>query len=118
MKYIKLFEDLTPQQIRRQTVLDYKKNKPIEIPFVKEVDEKTIRVECKDKGWYVDFYFDWVDRLCAVDNPWNIRIPDWYGLKVGFTDIKYWARRTEDLHKGVFLDAYRVLDREAQKYNL
>ncbi len=30
-----------------------------------EIDEKTIRVENKDREWYIDFYFDEKDRLCS-----------------------------------------------------
>jgi hypothetical protein len=116
MKHIKLFEDLTPQQIYRQKVLDIKKNKEIEVPFVKEVDEKTIRVEYN--GWYIDFYFDSKGRVAYIDNPWHHNIPEWYGLKVNFNEIKSWIRRKEDYNKGEFFDVYRILDREAKKYNL
>jgi hypothetical protein len=117
MRYIKLFEDLTSQEIRRQTVLDYKKNKPIEIPFVKQVDEKTVRVECKERDWYVDFYFDSEDRLAAVDNPWDVYgAPDYIGMKIPFSSIKKWANTRTNGNMNV--DTYYILDREAQKYNL
>ena len=41
-----------------------------------EIDEKTIRVENKEREWYIDFYFDDKGRLDYVDNKWNIKIPD------------------------------------------
>jgi hypothetical protein len=117
MKHIRLFEDLTSQQIYRQTILDYKKNKPIEIPFVKEIDEKTIRVENEKWGWYVDFYFDSEDRLAAVDNPWNVYgAPDSIGLKIPFSYIEKWASTRNN--GNMKIDTYYILDREAQKYNL
>ena len=59
MKYIKRFEN----------------NKP-------EIDEKTIRIENKDRGWYIDLYFDDKGRLDYVDNKWDDRMPYWYGFSI------------------------------------
>ena len=89
MKYLKTFEN---------------KDKP-------EIDEKTIRVE--GSAWYVDIYFDSIDRVDYVDNPWNINIPDWYGLKVSSILVK-----GTFLDKGYRCKVYNILDHMTKKYNL
>ena len=95
MKYIKLFEN---------------RKKP-------EIDEKTIRVENKDREWYIDFYFDEKGRLDYVDNKWDVKIPDWYGSSISIITIGVWAKRY-DKRINVGTDVYYIIKNEAEKYNL
>lgn len=78
-----------------------------------EVDEKTIRVENPDRDWYIDFYFDDQDRLDYVDNKWDIRIPEWYGLKVNLIAIRQWADKYNPNNL-----VYRIIENDAKKYNI
>lgn len=90
MKYIKHFEY---------------SNKP-------EIDEKTIRVENKDREWYIDFYFDEKGKLDYIDNKWHVSVPDWYGFPITLIEIKQWAKMIQKC------DAYYIIKNETDKYNL
>lgn len=98
---IKLFEEFS-----KPIFSPYNRKKP-------EIDEKTIRVEDKNKNWYIDFYFDEKDRLDYVDNKWNIRVPDWYGLSANFITIKIWAKKY-DPNCNIFY----IIQNTGDKYNL
>lgn len=100
MKYLQIYDKFS------KSIYSGNREKP-------EVDEKTIRVENPDRDWYIDFYFDDQDRLDYVDNKWNIRIPDWYGLKVDIITIRLWADKYNPSNL-----VYRIIDRDAKKYNL
>jgi hypothetical protein len=91
MKYLKTYENI---------------NKP-------DIDEKTIRVEDPDKGWYIDFYFNKDDELIYVDNKWDINLPDWRYYAVNINSIRYWA---EYYDKNAIV--YKILEKETDKYNL
>jgi len=82
-----------------------------------EIDEKTIRVENKEREWYIDFYFDDKGRLDYVDNKWNIKIPDWYGLETNILTIAAWVKRY-DPNINVRQQVYYIISKEAEKYNL
>ena len=50
-----------------------------------EIDENTIRVDGKERGWYIDFYFDnsyFARRVIFIDNKWHIEVPEWYGFAI------------------------------------
>ena len=83
-----------------------------------KVDEKTIRVEGGDGDWYVDFYFDDEDRLDYIDNKWDIKIPEWYGFKVSIIDIKKWAGKILSPSTLKSCNVYRIIEKDANKYNL
>jgi hypothetical protein len=78
-----------------------------------DIDEKTIRVEGEDRGWYIDFYFDDNDRLIGVDNKWHIKIPDWYGLSINIIGIKSWALKYDMRCK-----TFYILKNTTNKYNI
>jgi hypothetical protein len=78
-----------------------------------EIDEKTIRVENTERGWYIDFYFDEQNRLIGADNKWDVKFPDWWGLPTDITIIRIWARR-DDKRNEVFY----ILKNAEQKYNI
>ena len=78
-----------------------------------EVDENTIRVESVDRGWYIDFYFDEKGKLIYTDNRWDIRMPDWNQFYVSLKSIEAWADYYDK--KAI---VYKVLERDANKYNL
>ena len=78
-----------------------------------EIDEKTIRVENKEREWYIDFYFDDKGRLDYIDNKWDVRIPDWYYSNVSFMEIKIWAKKYDPK-----CDVFYVIKEETDKYNL
>jgi len=79
-----------------------------------EIDDNTIRVECEERGWYIDFYFDKIGRkLIYVDNKWNIKIPDWYGFVINKDTIRFWADKYDSRSKTFYL-----LANTTQKYNI
>jgi len=81
-----------------------------------EVDENTIRVEKPSRGWYIDFYFDEKYRLIYIDNKWHIKMPDWYQFYVNLKTIKSWVDFYFRGEEGVLV--YKILEKEAEKYNL
>ena len=82
-----------------------------------EIDEKTIRVDGGERGWYIDFYFDDDGRLIGVDNKWDIKIPDWWGLKPSIIEIAVWVKKY-DRNIEVGKQVYYILKKAAQKFNL
>ena len=89
-----------------------------------EIDEKTIRVDGGERGWYIDFYFDvnskghgHSHKLIGVDNKWHINIPDWIGLDVNILNIASWTKKY-DPKINVSSQVYHIIKHDAQKYNL
>ena len=78
-----------------------------------EIDEKTIRIENKDRGWYIDLYFDDKDRLDYVDNKWDIRMPNWYGFSMPLVAIRIWAKKYDER-----CEVYNIFQHNIGKYNL
>lgn len=81
-----------------------------------EIDEKTIRVENKEREWYIDFYFDDKNQITYIDNKWNVRIPDWGGFSnnnLAVIIIRTWAKKDDSRS-----DVYNIIKKEADKYNL
>lgn len=78
-----------------------------------EIDEKTIRVENKEREWYIDFYFDEEGRLDYVDNKWDVRVPNWYGFSPNLFIIRTWAKKYDPK-----CDVYNIYDNDTKKYNL
>ena len=82
-----------------------------------EIDEKTIRVDGGERGWYIDFYFDDENRLIGADNKWNVKFPDWWGLKPTIIEIAVWAKKY-DPKIIVGKQVYYILKNAEQKYNI
>ena len=79
-----------------------------------EIDEKTIRVNGGERGWYIDFYYDDKNRLCYIDNKWDIKIPDWFGFELSILQIASWAKRY-DPRISVAQQVYNILQRDINK---
>lgn len=93
------------------------------------VDEKTFRVEFfaytpkagKYGGFesvaYIDHYFDNENRVSYIDNPWNIKSQDWYGLQASADDICLWhTKQYRDANH--YVKCYNVLEEITKDYNL
>jgi len=82
----------------------------------REKNNKTIRVDGGERGWYIDFYFD-NSKLIGVDNKWDIKIPDWIGFNPNILEIASWVKKY-DPNIIVKKQVYYILDHDAEKYNL
>jgi hypothetical protein len=80
---------------------------------IPDVDEKTIRVENKERECYIDFYFDEKGRLDKIDDKWHIGVPDWYGYEISIGTIKTWAKKIDPR-----FEVFYRLQNDTNKYNL
>jgi len=90
-----------------------KKFKLFESTIKPQINEKTIRVENKERESYIDFYFDDDGVLIYIDNKWHFKIPNWVGLEVPVTGIRYWAHKEDKRFKVFYL-----LGEITNKYNI
>lgn len=81
-----------------------------------EIDEKTIRVENKEREWYIDFYFDDKNQITYIDNKWDVGVPNWVGFG-NFNNavpiIRTWAKKYDDR-----CEVYNIYQHNMEKYNL
>ena len=80
------------------------------------IDEKTIRVENKEREWYIDFYFDDKNQIIYIDNKWDVRVPNWGGFSkynLAVIIIRTWAKKYDDR-----CEVYNIYQNDMKKYNL
>ena len=65
----------------------------------------------------IDFYFDENNRICWIDDPWDIKMPAWSNMQMNVFDIKKWFQRDYNA-TGKYVEGYKLLDHIAQQYNL
>jgi len=87
-----------------------------------EIDEKTITIRSTDNpNFYIDIYVDEDDKVFYIDNPKNLKIPDWIEKKITLKDIQKYFDGFNSYQFGgkkiVYCDyLYKIIAQ--QKYNL
>jgi hypothetical protein len=84
-----------------------------------DIDKNTIRAENKEKGCYIDFYFN-ENVLIAVDNKCKFEFPFKLNIDLGenkFDIIRLWAYNFHNYSHTRF-KVYYLLDEKAKKYNI
>jgi hypothetical protein len=68
------------------------------IDFVNEnltIQEPIVIKSKKNDLFFIKIHFDDKGRVDKIENKWNVKIPDWYGLNVNEIEIKNWIDKKE-----------------------